>query len=62
MIMNLLSWPTKLSNKIVLLDHTFMHDPDEEFGQENLDQYKTFLRLAKGVGFQFRQLDTYITD
>ncbi len=62
MIMHLLSWPRRQKDKIVILDHTFMHDFDEEFGRENYEQLVTFFKLAKKVGFEFRQLDTYMTD
>lgn len=60
--MTLLSWPGKQAGKLVILDHTFMHDFDEEFGQDNYDELVSFFSLAKEVGFVFRQLDTYLTD
>ena len=63
MIMNLLAWPSKQKNKLVILDHTFMHDVEGEAnGQSNLEQLEEFFRLAKIVGFVFRRLDTYLTD
>lgn len=62
MIMNLLAWPSHQRNKIVILDHTFMFDYDEDYGEENIEQLKEFFRLAKLVGFQFRRLDTYLSD
>lgn len=62
MVMNLLAWPTKLKNKAVILDHTFMHDFGEEHGEDNYRELGRFLRLAKEVGFVFRTLDTFLTD
>jgi len=62
MLMRVLSWPSKRKNKIVILDHVFMHDPDLPHGEENLASFKTFLRYAKTVGFEFRQVNTYLTD
>ncbi len=44
----------------MILDHTFMHDFDEEYGRENYDTLIEFFRLAKIVGFEFKTLEEYL--
>jgi len=66
LFMRLLALPNaKQKNKVVLLDHCQLHDmtPEEsQYGEENLETFKEFIRLAQNAGFEFRNVATYLTD
>jgi hypothetical protein len=52
----------KMNQKIVLLTHPHLHDTHSQYGIENLKVFNEFLDIALDLGYEFRTLDTYITD
>ena len=63
MIMDILGLQqTVQKNKIVIVTHTQIHDPNSLFGLENLEKLRKFLMIANAIGYEFRTVDTYSED
>ena len=61
-LMRLLTLPTQMRDKIVILTHEFMYYEHKEDGKRDAANLESFIRYAKELGYEFRTIDTYVTD
>ena len=64
LLMRLLTVPTQMRDKIVILTHEFMYYLHKagEFGVRDAAWLEKFFVLAKKLGYEFRTIDTYVND